>query len=223
MLFDAATARSNFSAVTFPSLQGERDAGGDASRARGHAAGYTAGLRAAAAEVDARIARLDAEQAAAGAIGQARIDRAVALLGAAAAALHERTVPVIQEAEDTLVATALELAEAILGYSLGDADASARAALGRALATGATGATGVTGATVTTGALGTVRPHSVRMNPADLALIDLITRADAGVDFTADADLARGDAIAEFPDGFLDARIGTALTRAKAALTGARS
>ena len=223
MLFDAATARSNFSAVTFPSLQGERDAGGDASRARGHAAGYTAGLRAAAAEVDARIARLDAEQTAAGAIGQARIDRAVALLGAAAAALHERTVPVIQEAEDTLVATALELAEAILGYSLGDADASARAALGRALATGATGATGVTGATVTTGALGTVRPHSVRMNPADLALIDLITRADAGVDFTADADLARGDAIAEFPDGFLDARIGTALTRAKAALTGARS
>ena len=220
MLFDAATARSNFSAVTFPSLQGERDAGGDASRARGHAAGYTAGLRAAAAEVDARIARLDAEQTAAGAIGQARIDRAVALLGAAAAALHERTVPVIQEAEDTLVATALELAEAILGYSLGDADASARAALGRALATGATG---VTGATVTTGALGTVRPHSVRMNPADLALIDLITRADAGVDFTADADLARGDAIAEFPDGFLDARIGTALTRAKAALTGARS
>ncbi|TFB60513.1 MULTISPECIES: hypothetical protein [unclassified Cryobacterium] len=217
MLFDAATARSNFSAVTFPSLQGERGAGGDASRARGHAAGYTAGLRAAAAEVDARIARLDAEQAAAGAIGQARIDRAVALLGAAAAALHERTVPVIQEAEDTLVATALELAEAILGYSLGDADASARAALGRALATG------VTGATVTTGALGTVRPHSVRMNPADLALIDLITRADAGVDFTADADLARGDAIAEFPDGFLDARIGTALTRAKAALTGARS
>ncbi|WP_104171312.1 FliH/SctL family protein [Cryobacterium sp. M23] len=214
MLFDAATARSNFSAVTFPSLQGERDAGGDASRARGHAAGYTAGLRAAAAEVDARIARLDAEQAAAGAIGQARIDRAVALLGAAAAALHERTVPVIQEAEDTLVATALELAEAILGYSLGDADASARAALGRTLATGAT---------VTTGALGTVRPHSVRMNPADLALIDLITRADAGVDFTADADLARGDAIAEFPDGFLDARIGTALTRAKAALTGARS
>ncbi|WP_166786604.1 hypothetical protein, partial [Cryobacterium sp. TMT1-19] len=181
---------------------------------------YTAGLRAAAAEVDARIARLDAEQAAAGAIGQARIDRAVALLGAAAAALHERTVPVIQEAEDTLVATALELAEAILGYSLGDADASARAALGRALATGATG---VTGATVTTGALGTIRPHSVRMNPADLALIDLITRADAGVDFTADADLARGDAIAEFPDGFLDARIGTALTRAKAALTGARS
>ncbi|TFC34404.1 FliH/SctL family protein [Cryobacterium sp. TMT2-42-4] len=214
MLFDAATARSNFSAVTFPSLQGERDAGDDASRARGHAAGYTAGLRAAAAEVDGRIARLDAEQAAAGAIGQARIDRAVALLGAAAVALNERTVPVIQEAEDTLVATALELAEAILGYSLGDADASARAALARALATGATGATG----TRETG-----RPHSVRMNPADLALIDLITRADAGVDFTADADLSRGDAIAEFPDGFLDARIGTALTRAKAALTGARS
>jgi flagellar assembly protein FliH len=220
MSSDALSARSNFSAVTFPSLQGERDAGDAAARARGHAAGYTAGLRAAAADVDARIARLDAEQDAAVRHGQARIDRAVTLLGAAAAALHERTVPVVQEAEDTLVATALELAEAILGHSLGDADASARAALGRALVSGATGATGTS---LTTGPLGTVRPHAVRMNPDDLALLDLVTRAEAGVDFTADAGLARGDAIAEFPDGFLDARIGTALARAKAALNGARS
>ncbi|TFC87165.1 FliH/SctL family protein, partial [Cryobacterium sp. TMT3-29-2] len=146
--------------------------------------------------------------------GQARVDRAVALLAAAAAALHARTVPVVQDAEDTLVTTALELAEAILCHSLGDADASARAALGRALASGES---------IGTGALGTVRPHSVRMNPDDLALIDLVTREDAGVDFTADSGLARGDAIAEFPDGFLDARIGTALARAKAALTGAGS
>ena len=217
---DAKTGRSNFSAVTFPSLRDERASGADGSQARGHAAGYTAGLRAAAAEVDARIARLDAEQAAAVGHGQARVDRAVALLTAAATALHERTVPVVQEAEDTLVATALELAEAILGHSLGDADASARAALGRALASGAVGEPG---ATMSTGALGIVRPHSVRMHPDDLALIDLVTRADAGVDFTADSGLARGDAIAEFPDGFLDARIGTALARAKAALIGAGS
>ncbi|TFC92985.1 hypothetical protein, partial [Cryobacterium sp. TMT3-29-2] len=65
MSSDAQSARSNFSIVTFPSLQGEWDEGDGASRARGHAAGYTAGLRAAAADVDARIARLDAEQAAA--------------------------------------------------------------------------------------------------------------------------------------------------------------
>ena len=214
MCSDAQFARSNFSAVTFPSLREERDAGDDAARARGHAAGYTAGLRAAAADVDARIVRLDAEQAAAVRHGQAQVDEAVALLAAASAALHERTVPVVQDAEDTLVATALELAEAIIGHSLGDAAASARAALGRALLPAGPGATGE---------LGAGRPHCVRMNPDDLALIDLVTRADAGVDFTADSGLARGDAIAEFPDGFLDARIGTALARAKAALTGAMS
>ncbi|HSP76232.1 MAG TPA: hypothetical protein VLO31_08465 [Cryobacterium sp.] len=206
--------------MSFPSLRDERDAGDDASRARGHAAGYAAGLRAAAADVEARVAHLDAEQEAAVRHGQARVDRAVVLLASAAAALHERTVPVIQEAEDTLVATALELAEAILGHSLGDADASARAALGRALGSVTTGTDGTA---VPSAALGTLRPHSVRMNPADLDLIDLVTRADAGVAFTADAALARGDAIAEFPDGFLDARIGSALARAKAALHGARS
>ncbi|TFC93856.1 MULTISPECIES: FliH/SctL family protein [Cryobacterium] len=200
-----------FSAVTFPSLRDDRSTGDESSRARGHAAGYTAGLRAAAADVDARIERHDAEHAAAALHQQARVDRAVTLLGAAAAALHQRTAPVLREAEDTLVATAVELAEAILGHELADTDTSARAALNRALIPGAD-AVGGTG-----------RPQAVRMNPADLALIDLVTRTDAGVDFIADADLARGDAIAEFPDGFLDARIGTALARAKAALRGAAS
>ena len=200
-----------FSAVTFPSLRDERGTGDESSRARGHAAGYTAGLRAAAADVDARTARQDAEHAAAVLHQQARVDRAVALLGAAAAALHERTVPVLQDAEDTLVATAMELAEAIVGHELGDADSSARSALRRAVLSGADEVAGAG------------RPHAVRMNPHDLALIDQVTRADAGVDFIADATLARGDAIAELPDGFLDARIGTALARAKAALGSAES
>jgi flagellar assembly protein FliH len=200
-----------FSALTFPSLRDEGSSGDESSRARGHAAGYTAGLRAAAADVEARIARNDAEHAAAVLHQQARVGRAVALLGAAATALHERTVPVLQEAEDTLVATAVELAEAILGHELGDADTSARSALRRALISGADDVSG------------TGRPHAVRMNPHDLALIDLVTRADAGVDFIADLTLARGDAMAEFPDGFLDARIGTALARAKAALGSAES
>jgi flagellar assembly protein FliH len=35
-----------------------------------------------------------------------------------------------------------------------------------------------------------------------------------------DLSLARGDAIAEYPDGELDARIGSALARARAALAG---
>ena len=199
-----------FSAVTFPSLRGERGSGDESARARGHAAGYTAGLRAATAEVDARIARHDAEHAAAMLHQQTRVDRAVALLESAAA-LHQRTLPVLQDAEDTLVATAVELAEAILGHELGDTETSARAALSRALIPGADAVAG------------SGRPQAVRMHPADLALIDQVTRQDAGVEFIADVGLARGDAIAEFPDGFLDARIGTALARAKAALGSAAS
>ena len=202
---------AGFSTLSFPTLRNvnrdaNRDHGDERSRARGHAAGYAAGLRAAADEIDARAARLDAEHAAAVSHGQARVDHAVAVLGAAAAALDERTVPVRRDAENTLVTTALDLAEALIGHVLDDAEKSARFALGRALdhATAA-------------------QPHSVRMNPDDLAVLDAATRAQAGVDFAADPSLARGDAITEFPDGFLDARIGTALARAKAVLLGGAS
>lgn len=205
------SSNPGFSTLSFPALRDVNrdvtgDHGDDRSRARGHAAGYAAGLRAAAQEVAARAARLEAEHAAAVSHGQARVDHAVAVLGAAAAALDERTVPVLRDAENTLVTTALDLAEAIIGHELDDAENSARFALGRALdhSTAA-------------------QPHSVRMNPDDLAVLDPATRAQAGVDFAADPTLARGDAITEFPDGFLDARIGTALARAKAVLLGGAS
>ncbi|WP_166789750.1 FliH/SctL family protein [Cryobacterium fucosi] len=198
---------AGFSTLSFPTLRDvNRDLGHEQSRARGHAAGYAAGLRAAADEIDARAARLDAEHAAAVRHGQARVDHAVAMLGAAAVALDERTIPVLRDAENTLVTTALDLAEAIIGHELDDAEKSARFALGRAL-------------NHTTA----VQPHSVRMNPDDLAVLDESTRAQAGVEFAADPSLARGDAITEFPDGFLDARIGTALARAKAVLQGGAS
>ncbi|WP_160141000.1 MULTISPECIES: FliH/SctL family protein [Cryobacterium] len=190
--------------MSFPNLRDvNRDRVDEQSRARGHAAGYAEGLRAAAQAVDARMARLDAEHAAVVLRGQAEIDRAIVLLGAAAAALDERTVPVLREAEATLVATALELAEAILGHELSDAGNSSRFALGRALDHAADDT-----------------PHTVRMNPEDLDVIDRATRERAGVRFTADPSLVRGDAITEFADGFLDARISTALERAKAALQG---
>ncbi|MBC7441413.1 MAG: hypothetical protein H7311_02615 [Ramlibacter sp.] len=204
MSFEALPAESGFSTVSFPNLRDvNRDRVDEQSRARGHAAGYTEGLRSAAREVAARVARLDAEHAAAAHRGQAAIDRAVALLESATVALDERTVPVLREAEDTLVATALELAEAILGHELSDARDSSRFALGRALDHAAN-----------------ETPHTVRMNPDDLAVIDRATRELSGLRFTADPSLARGDAITEFADGFLDARISSALDRAKAALRG---
>jgi flagellar assembly protein FliH len=178
------------------------------ARAGGHAAGYTDGLRAAQAEHAARVARYEAERAAAEERAAARVNHAVAVLTAAGQALHERTLPLLADSHGALAAAAAELAESILGVELADHDRSARAALSRALA-------GVDARTV----------HAVRLHPDDLALLaeltlhgDLHLPAAEGINLTADPALRRGDAVTEFADGFLDARIGTALTRAKAAL-----
>lgn len=180
------------------------------AQARGHAAGYTEGVRAAQADIDARAVRLEAEHAAAAELAAARVERTLALLGAAAQALHRRTVPLLADSHGALAAAAVELAEAILGYELADHEHSARAAVDRALAD-------VDGPLVRT----------VRLNPDDLALLDdqalSGTATQTGVDFTADPSLARGDAVTEFADGYLDARIGSALARAKAALLGENS
>jgi flagellar assembly protein FliH len=61
---------------------------------------------------------------------------------------------------------------------------------------------------------------TVRMNPLDLGVLDDAVRAASGVSFTADASIARGDAIADLPLGYLDARIATAVARARAAMLG---
>ncbi|TXN29211.1 FliH/SctL family protein [Lacisediminihabitans profunda] len=196
-----------FFPVTFPALRSlETDPFEVQSRASGHAAGYAAGLRAASGELAERIARLDAEHEAAVLHGRARIDRVIAVLGAAARALDERTLPLIEGSQDALAAAAIELAEAILGSELSRDENSARSALTRALA----------GADSTT-------VRVVRMNPVDLAGLDADTIAATGVLFAPDDSLARGDAVTEFEVGYLDARISTALARAKAAIAGEAS
>jgi flagellar assembly protein FliH len=48
-------------------------------------------------------------------------------------------------------------------------------------------------------------------------------RAAAGVELSPDASIARGDAVADLPVGYLDARIGTAVARARAAILGEQS
>ncbi|MDY7543561.1 MULTISPECIES: FliH/SctL family protein [unclassified Cryobacterium] len=201
----AATAGDPpFSAISFPTL---RAVAGDntleTARVQGHAAGYTAGMRAAAGDITAQIARLEADHAARVWQVQAQLDRTVGLLTAATHALDERTQPVLLEVEDTLLATALDLAEAVIGYELSDGVGAARLALRRALDPASP-----------------TRPNVVRMHPADLAVIDPAVLAATGVQFQADPSLDRGDAVSEFADGFLDARIGTAFERARAALLG---
>lgn len=194
----------SFVTVSFPVLPDERlNRVTEEARTRGHSAGYAAGLRAAAIEARELQDRRNAEHAEMLRQGQAELTEAVRALKAAVQALSARTAPVLQDAQDTLAVAALELAEAIVGRELSAEENSARSALARALAD-----------------VDTVAVQRVRMNPSDLALLEPATRETAAVPFVGDASLGRGDAITEFDDGILDARIGTALARAKAALLG---
>jgi flagellar assembly protein FliH len=193
-----------FARAIFPPLKKDSDAAAERiAHAQGHSAGYTAGVRQAAAEAQARRAEMEAEHAAVLAHALARTDRALAALAAAAAALDAAVVPVLADSQDTLAAAALDLAEAILGRELADHDASARAALTRAAAG--------------THSAGT---RTVRMHPADLSVLNEAEKAAAGVVFVEDPSVNRGDAITEFETGYLDARIASALERARRALLG---
>ncbi|WEO78974.1 FliH/SctL family protein [Cryobacterium sp. SO2] len=211
---DPTVSDGDFAALVFPTLSGRTDphGGGDERarleerwRARGHAAGYTEGLRAAAVTAAVQAARLDAEHAALLRTLAQDHERAVTVLRRAAQALDQRTVPVLRDAEDTLLGAAIDLAEAIIGHALADESAAVRFALARS------GDSAVAGSS-------SAAPHTVRLHPHDLALLEQTPTLQTGVTLVADATLARGDAVSEFPDGYLDARIGSALERARAAL-----
>lgn len=196
-----------FRAVSLPTLSHhDADRIETQSRTRGHAAGYAAGLRAAEKERLEQRAACEAEHAEALRAARAFVESALTALAAAVRSADARMLPVLQESEDALASAAIDLAEAVLGRELSDGDRSARAALGRAL-----------------GAVPPADLTSIRMNPADLAMIDPELRAHAGVPLLPDATLQPGDALAVLPDGYVDARIGTALSRAKAALLGSEA
>ncbi|MCZ2403318.1 hypothetical protein IV498_09010 [Paenarthrobacter sp. Z7-10] len=191
-----------FTPISFSPVEGTPpDGPGTPGYIRGHSIGYTFGMRAADAESKSRLAVMEAEHAAMLSQLQATMEQAVAGMHAAVTAVNAVLLPVVTEAQEVLLAASVELAEAVLGRELSEGDNGARAALTRAL--------------VHRGAAGA---YTVRMHPADLAQLDEDTRAEADVKFIPDAGLQRGDAMAEFEHGYLDARIGTALARAKDAL-----
>ncbi|HEX9227014.1 MAG TPA: FliH/SctL family protein [Arthrobacter sp.] len=200
MSTDTVIRPLEFTAVSDPDQERTQEK----ARLRGHAAGFAAG----AAEGTRALAAdraLAAQQSAADArAAAARTEYVLSVLQSAAEAMFSRAAPVSESMEDALAEAALQLAEAILGHELADGTASARAALARAT--------------------GTATPspvHTVRMHPDDLGVLDGPTRAAAGVAFVADASLRRGDAVADYADGFLDARLSASLDRMRSALTGA--
>jgi flagellar assembly protein FliH len=215
-----AFARVSYPSVSLPGSDAAttRQAHDARAEARGHAAGYAAGLRAAELELAARRAVLEAEHSDLLHRLQAATVSAVEALAASARALDARVAPVLDDAEEALVATAFELAEAVLGYELRASESVDDGSHGADATDPRAGRTARAAVAVTDpGDVVTVRLH-----PADLAQLDAATRDSvaAEVSFVADASLARGDAEAERRIGQVDARLGTALDRARTALLG---
>jgi flagellar assembly protein FliH len=216
--------------VLFPQVQAATQSDAqDRGFTQGHAAGYAAGLRAAAAEQERKARDRQAEYDVALASARESSDRAVALLAAAGAAFQQRFELVLQDAEAVLAAGTIDLAEAVLGYELHDGERTARAALRRALSAGRRTEESAgnpdgngNGLDVQPGQRTGPDVAAVRLNPADLQVLEAtgaVTAARAaGVELVPDPALARGDAMARYPDGWLDARLGAALDRARAVL-----
>ncbi|WIB31204.1 hypothetical protein [Curtobacterium sp. MCSS17_005] len=187
---------------------------------RGHAAGYTAGLRAAQAETDALRARLEAEHAARITALQADTARRIAVLDAATNAMLSTVAPVLADAEASVASAAVDLAEAIVGNVV----RASRPAHDATVVDDPDGQ-GSREARIASGAEATVRralasvdrtvPVAVRLSPADAARV---AGLDLPVPVVADGALRDGDAVVDLPDGMLDARIATALDRARTAL-----
>uniref|UniRef100_UPI0020295B47 FliH/SctL family protein n=1 Tax=Actinotalea sp. C106 TaxID=2908644 RepID=UPI0020295B47 len=153
-----------------------------------------------------RARQLEAQAAAEQARRQAALDHALAVLSAAVDAVEARTVPIVREARATLHSTALDLAAAVLQHELRPGPDSARVLLERAL-----------DLPVELGV------HTVRVNPVDLTHCEAVLRSGEvqlpeGTRLVADPRLAQGDTVSEYPDGFLDAQVQTALDRARAVL-----
>jgi len=127
---------------------------------------------------------------------------AAAALAAAAARLEAATAPVLASADASLLAGALELAEALVGRELRDDPGSAVHRVRAALA-----------------AAGDARSiRGVRVHPRDAALL---AEEDLGIPVETDAALAPGDAVVLLAHGILDARVAGAVDRARRALEGA--
>jgi len=176
------------------------------ARAAGYAAGWAAGSRAAAEQTADLQLRLVAQHERAESARTAATAAALATLERAARTAAARTAPVLDQAHAALLSAALELAGAVLQRELTPGPDAARSVMERALAVPAE--------------LGT---HTVRLCPADLHEVQALLAAGEltvpdGVRLVADAQLRPGDAVSAYPHGYLDARISTAMDRARRAL-----
>ncbi|GAA2448810.1 hypothetical protein [Agromyces soli] len=199
----SSSREAAFGTIDFPRIgrQGEADA---AAEERGYAQGLAAARRRTEAEREELLTAIAAQAAEREARRDAEHRAAIEALVRARTALEAAALPVLAAAERQFAEGALALAETLLGAELAaDPDGAARAALDRALDHDDT-------ALVT----------RVRMHPAALARV--AAAAPEHVELVADAALGEADAVAELPDGLVDARISAALDRARRAIRESR-
>lgn len=171
-----------------------------AAQTEGYATGWAQGIR------EARLATTAARQQFAAELTDLLARReqttrdAIRAIEAAAAQLRAHLAEQAEDIADTVLATAVDLAEVLVGARLSAATTPGQDALRRALAHIPPGDTA-----------------RVRLNPADHAeLVDAQDGVDAEgrtVVLVADDSIARGDAIAETTLTTVDARLATALAR----------
>lgn len=192
-----AFAPASFPRLLPSSAQAERER----ERVRGYADGHAEGYRVAAAAAAAAQARADADRAAREAEQARAVEAAVGALRTATDALQRRAAALTAATQTQVFAHAAELAELILSAELAEGEASASAALRRAVAA-------ADGEDV----------REVRLHPDDLRVLEGAGTCPVDLAFTADESLSRGDAIVTLEDGLVDARIRAALERARRAL-----
>jgi flagellar assembly protein FliH len=190
-----------FSELSYPSLVTTAAIDGETERARvrGHAAGYAAGLRAAEAQAVIIAEHARTEREALRGDAATALESALAALETAAARAAALDALVLSDADQSLAAAAIELAEAILERELADGGSSARVAIARALSSASTDSV-----------------LAVRLSPVDLAVVSASGLAPSTVTLVADSTLERGDAIVDVAEGRVDARISSSLQRARA-------
>jgi flagellar assembly protein FliH len=196
---------TTFKPVTLTRSRSEQD---DPSRAAGYTAGWAAGARAAADAVHADRQRMAQEHTTRQATRDAATAQALVALGQATDQWHTRALPVLDEARRAVYTAALDLAAAVLQREIEPGSDSARTLLNRALDVPADAS-----------------PTVLRLHPDDLLHVNLLVESGqasvpAGLTLVADTRLSPGDAITEHENGALDARISTALARAREVLLG---
>ncbi|WP_404473029.1 FliH/SctL family protein [Microbacterium aerolatum] len=197
-----------FSPAVYPRLHGvgltaEREnAGFEKAKVRGYAEGHAEGFRAGNALAAAAQERAEADRSVREAREAQAVADAVAAMHAAARSLADRERHLAAVAQSQVLARAVELAELIIAGELTDADTAALSAVRRAMA-----------------AVDPADVRELRLHPDDIRTLERLDAVPSAFALSADETLERGDAVAMLERGFVDARIGSALERARLAVT----